>query len=70
VGGPRARCGLVAGARRRRWPRSGTPKTRTTLRAAAKAFGDTYGAKSPKAVARIADDLEQLLALYDFPAED
>lgn len=38
-------------------------------RAAAKAFQGTYGAKFPKAVAKIIDDLEELLAFYDFPAE-
>jgi len=37
--------------------------------AAAKAFADAYGAKFPKAVAKIVDDLEELLAFYDFPAE-
>ena len=34
-----------------------------------KAFEATYGAKFPKAVAKITDDVEQLLAFYDFPAE-
>jgi len=38
-------------------------------RAAAKSFQDAYGAKFPKATAKISDDLEQLLAFYDFPAE-
>ena len=38
-------------------------------RAAATAFADLYGAKFPKAVAKIVDDLEQLLAFYAFPAE-
>jgi transposase-like protein len=33
------------------------------------AFAKTYGAKWPKAVAKIADDREELLAFYDFPAE-
>jgi len=28
-----------------------------------------YGAKFPKAVAKTADDLDQLLAFYDYPAE-
>jgi transposase-like protein len=37
-------------------------------RAAAKAFEDAYGAKFPKAAAKITDDLDQLLAFYDFPA--
>jgi transposase-like protein len=38
-------------------------------RAAVKAFEDAYGAKFPKAVAKITDDLEELLAFYDYPAE-
>lgn len=36
---------------------------------AVKAFADEYGAKFPKAVAKIVDDAEPLLAFYDFPAE-
>ncbi len=36
---------------------------------AAKAFADAYGAKFPKAAAKLTDDLEPLLAFYDFPAE-
>ena len=36
---------------------------------AVKAFQAAYGAKFPKAVAKITDDVEQLLAFYDFPAE-
>jgi len=36
---------------------------------AVKAFEDTYGAKFPKAVAKITDDVDQLLAFYDYPAE-
>ena len=36
---------------------------------AVKAFATAYGAKFPKAVAKITDDVEQLLAFYDFPAE-
>src|SRR2546421_7708272 len=36
---------------------------------AAKAFEADYGAKWPKAVAKIIDDLDVLLAFYDFPAE-
>jgi transposase-like protein len=36
---------------------------------AVKAFSAAYGAKFPKAVAKITDDLEELLAFYDFPAE-
>jgi transposase-like protein len=38
-------------------------------RAAAKAFVAAYGAKFPKAAAKISDDLEELLAFYDYPAE-
>ena len=38
-------------------------------RAAAKAFEATYGAKFGKAVAKVTDDLDQLLAFYDYPAE-
>jgi transposase-like protein len=36
---------------------------------AADAFAHDYGAKWPKAVATIVDDLEVLLAFFDFPAE-
>jgi transposase-like protein len=36
---------------------------------AVKAFEAAYGAKFPKAVAKITDDVEQLLACYDYPAE-
>ena len=36
---------------------------------AAKAFADLYGTKWPKAAAKIADDLDVLLAFYDYPAE-
>ncbi|MFE3637596.1 IS256 family transposase [Streptomyces sp. NPDC059168] len=36
---------------------------------AAAAFAKTYGAKFPKAVKKITDDTEELLAFYDFPAE-
>src|ERR1700758_2851941 len=36
---------------------------------AVKAFEAAYGAKFPKAVAKITDDPDQLLAFYDFPAE-
>jgi transposase-like protein len=32
-------------------------------------FKAVYGAKFPKAVAKITDDLARLLAFYDFPAE-
>jgi putative transposase len=36
---------------------------------AAKAFAAAYGAKWPKAVAKITNDLDVLLAFYDFPGE-
>jgi putative transposase len=36
---------------------------------AVKVFEDLYGAKWPKAVAKITEDLDVLLAFYDFPAE-
>jgi Transposase, Mutator family len=38
-------------------------------RAAVNAFEAAYGAKFPKAAAKITDDAAQLLAFYDFPAE-
>jgi transposase-like protein len=38
-------------------------------RAAARAFDAAYGAKFPKAAAKITADLDQLLAFYDYPAE-
>jgi transposase-like protein len=37
--------------------------------AAADAFAREYGAKWPKAVAKIVDDLEVLVTFFDFPAE-
>jgi transposase-like protein len=36
---------------------------------AVRAFQTACGAKFPKAVAKITDDVEELLAFYDFPAE-
>ena len=42
---------------------------RTHALTAVKAFGAAYGAKFPKATAKITDDLGQLLAFYDYPAE-
>ena len=36
---------------------------------AVQAFEAAYGAKFPKAVAKITDDVEELLAFYDYPAE-
>ena len=37
-------------------------------RAAVKAFGAAYGAKLPKAAAKITGDLDELLAFYGYPA--
>ncbi len=37
--------------------------------AAALAFEAAYGSKFPKAAAKITDDLDQVLAFYDYPAE-
>ncbi|MEU1450572.1 IS256 family transposase [Streptomyces mirabilis] len=42
---------------------------RTHAETAVKDFAKTYGAKWPKAVKKITDDTEELLAFYDFPAE-
>jgi transposase-like protein len=38
-------------------------------RTAAKRFAEVYGVKFPKAIKKVVDDLDELLALYDFPAE-
>ena len=37
--------------------------------AAVKAFESAYGVKFPKAAAKITDDLDELLAFYDYPCE-
>jgi transposase-like protein len=42
---------------------------KTHALAAARAFEAAYGAKFPKAAAKITDDLDQLLAFYDYPCE-
>jgi transposase-like protein len=42
---------------------------RAHAEAAIKAFADQFGAKWPKAVAKIVDKPEELLAFFDFPAE-
>ncbi|MFB9530338.1 IS256 family transposase [Nonomuraea roseola] len=42
---------------------------KTHAQAAVKDFAAAYGAKYPKAVAKVVDDLDELLAFYDFPAE-
>ena len=36
---------------------------------ALRGFAELFGAKYPKAVAKVVDDAAQLLAFYDFPAE-
>lgn len=46
------------------WNAENKKKART----AAKAFAALSGARSPKAVAKITGDLDQLLAFYDYPA--
>lgn len=46
-----------------------TAENKTHAVKAAKAFADEYGAKWPKAAAKITDDLDVLLAFYDYPAE-
>ena len=62
-------------------PKSAQPSARATLTeiwqaedkdhalAAVKAFETAYGAKWPKATAKITDDVDVLLAFYDYPAE-
>jgi transposase-like protein len=42
---------------------------KTHATAAAKAFAAEFGVKWPKAAAKITDDLDVLLAFYDYPAE-
>ncbi len=42
---------------------------KTHALAAVKAFEATYGARFDRAVFKITDDLEELLAFYDYPAE-
>ena len=42
---------------------------KTRAATAAKAFQQEFGAKWPKAAAKITDDLDVLLAFYDYPAE-
>jgi transposase-like protein len=42
---------------------------KTHALAAVKAFQSAYGAKYGKAVAKVVDDLDELLAFYDYPAE-
>ena len=54
---------------RPRWRRSTNAEDRGHAEPAAKAFAAAYGAKWPKAVAKITNDLDVLLAFYDFPGE-
>jgi len=42
---------------------------KTHARSAVKAFTAAYGAKFPRATAKITDDEDELLAFYDYPAE-
>jgi transposase-like protein len=42
---------------------------KTHARLAARRFADLYGVKFGKAVAKVSDDLDELLAFYDYPAE-
>lgn len=42
---------------------------KTQAAAAARAFTAEYGVKWPKAAAKISDDLDVMLAFYDYPAE-
>jgi hypothetical protein len=44
-------------------------EAKTHAAAAAMRFATDYGTKWPKAAAKIADDLDVLLAFYDYPAE-
>ena len=68
----RARCAAEVRASRgeegagRDLERRGQPTTPSTP---STAFEAAYGAKFPKAVAKITDDLDELLAFYDYPAE-
>lgn len=63
-------------------PKSGQPAACTALaeirdaedrehaEMAVTGFAAAYGAKYPKAVAKITDDKDELLAFFDFPAGD
>ena len=44
-------------------------ENKDVARKAVKAFAKAYGAKFPKAVAKVTDNEEELLAFYDYPAE-
>lgn len=74
------RCGLWRGSVLAALPRSAHPGAKKALAEiwgaedrrhaldAVKAFDAAYGAKFPKAVAKITDDVDELLAFYDYPA--
>jgi len=47
-----------------------TPWTVSTPRRRSRHLRADYGAKWPKAVAKITDDLDVLLEFYAYPAED
>ena len=82
---PETRDAALLGAqgrqRPRRLPKSAQPAARKALaeirdaedrehaERRSQAFAADYGAKWPKAVAKIVDDLDALLAFFDFPAE-
>ncbi len=53
-------------SRRPRSPRSTTPRTHALV---VKAFEIDFGAKFPKAVAKVTDEIDTLLSFYDYPAE-
>ena len=56
-------------ARRRPSPEIWNAEDKHQALDAAASFQAAYGAKFGKAVAKITDDLEELLAFYDYPAE-
>ena len=56
-------------ARRGPWREIWNAEDKDHARAAVKAFAAAYGAKFPKAAAKITEDEEGLLAFYDYPAE-
>src|SRR5512142_1372137 len=56
-------------AARRALAESRDAEDREHAERAVKSFAELFGAKYPKAAAKVADDREQLLAFYDFPAE-
>jgi hypothetical protein len=68
VAPPRRECAAQPAAR---WALAEIRDTRDRAYAekAIKDFADAYGAKYPKALAKITEDQEQLLAFFDFPAE-